>query len=303
MKGMSQHGDPSRIDLQWFGEGEGNPGQASGEGAEGAGTFVTNLAEKATGSGADPALQEGAQGDQSTGDQETDKGTKGQLVGWAAGLTGKLKSDEKIVSMLSKFKSMDDIVTAYSELEGKQGSMVTIPTDKSSPEEWAEYWKKLGVPSKPDEYKFEPDPKLKNFAEPEEKEFRQFLHDHHVPQADAADWLKLLQQGEAKALEEFQKRETLTTQATEASLKETWGKDYEANVALMIRGISAYAPEGFIEAAKRTGFGNTPECALLFASLGKLVREDSASRANGAHQGPAKSAADILYPERDRTTR
>lgn len=288
-----QHGDPNRVHLQWFAD-EGNPAQASGEGAEGPGSFVTDLAKDTTGSGASPALQEGAQGGQSATAQGANQATDVQLAGWTAGLTKLLKSDPRIAG-IAKFKTMDDAIKAYLELEGKQGGMVAIPTDKSTPEEWAEYHKKIGVPLTPEEYKLDRKPDLK-YKDSEEAEFKTWLHKHHVPQTIANDIYQLANEYGVQALQAFQSAITEGNVSVTKSLQKRWGNEYGANYEIAQRGMRAYASKALIDKLGKSELGNDEDLILLFYKIGQLTQEDSAAKRGDAAHPASVSEGKLDYP-------
>ena len=62
----------------------------------------------------------------------------------------------------SKFEDVGSLAKSYKELQsliGKKGG--ALPTEESTPEEWQNFYKLIGVPESAEEYKFETDGELK----------------------------------------------------------------------------------------------------------------------------------------------
>jgi len=83
--------------------------------------------------------------------------------------------------------------------------------------------------------------------------------------------------------------------AMDTALRKEWGKDYEANREVMIRGVKAYGNQNLMNTLTKAGLGNNQEVVMLFHRLGKLVQEDSALYRSGRQAGE-QSLEDIMYP-------
>lgn len=75
---------------------------------------------------------------------------------------------------------------------GRKAQSVIPPTDKSTPEEIAEYRKALGVPDSPEGYKLKPDnlPEGVQFDEATAKRAAELAHKHHIPASAMQDFMK-----------------------------------------------------------------------------------------------------------------
>lgn len=282
---------PTAIHLQWFAEE--NPGSGQGEGAQGAGSLATELARSA-GSGSPAASPQGAQGGPAPATPEGTPAATPEPAGFWNAATKGLREDPRFKTFAPKFKSFDDVARSAMELEEKLGSRIPIPTEKSTPEEIAEYHKKIGVPETPEGYKLDRDPKL-TYDDATEKEFRAEMHALHAPQDLAAAFYKRMTEGNAKAIQEFGERQVQARAATENQLKKDWGNDYGANVETVKRGMKAYASDDLLRAASETGMGNRAEFIRLFFELGKSVREDTAAT-KGEAARPSASRTGFKYP-------
>lgn len=64
-----------------------------------------------------------------------------------------LDADLKANPSITKFKAPGELAKSYVELSKTLGKdKVVLPTDKSTPEEWKAFWKKVGAPEKDSDY-------------------------------------------------------------------------------------------------------------------------------------------------------
>lgn len=267
------------MDNQGAGLDRGNPSQGADAGKEGAGSFFTDLTEKA-GSGPDPASQDGAQGRKIGEGQESNQQTTA-LPGYAAGLSKELKADAGVLAYTGKFKSMDDLVKSAMAAESKMGSMVSIPDDKASPEQVAEFRKKLGIPEKEDDYQFEADDRVK--ADPKQTSaFKKLALELGLTKKQAERLWKESNEYASTALAEHQKIGATAKVATQEALQKEWGNNYQANIDTVKRGLAIYPrQQELVAEASTLGYGNAVEFVKVFHFLGSLLKEDS---------GPARSS-------------
>lgn len=279
------------MDNQGAGLDRGNPTQGADTGKGGAGSFLTGLTGK-TGSGSTTASQEGTQGKAQGEGQESSTQTA-TLAGYAAGLSKELKADPGVIAYTGKFKSMDDLVKSAMAAESKIGSMVSIPDDKASPEQVAEFNKKLGVPEKPEDYQFEEDQRVK--ADPEQTAaFKKLAHELGLTKKQAARLWKDSNEYAANALAELQGPKAIAN--AENALKKEWGGNFSQNLEVVKRGMAIYPRQAeLIAEAEQMGYGNAVEFVKVFHFIGSLIREDS-SPARGGYGGSGKIQGAIDRP-------
>lgn len=306
MPDMTMPMGPQFIHLQWFAEegGEaGNPGQGSGEGAQPAGSFATNLAKKEAGSDGEGASPQPAQEPAKGKPAEKAEGGKEkpttELPGWTNATTKELRADPRFAAFASKFKSFDDAVKSAIELEAKIGGMVSLPGKDSKPEEIAEFYSKFGVPEKPEGYDLKKHEDL-DYSDEDLNEFKGLAHKLHLTKDQAAAMFDLVneravQELEAYAAKKQQESEEAIT-GCESTLKKEWGASFDGNLAVARRGIAAYADTELMNDAAATGMGNSPAFLKLFYRLGQLTREDSTAHRAPGGRGTEKPLEDIMYP-------
>jgi len=154
---------------------------------------------------------------------------------WTDGLPDELKG-------FALNKGWDEPVKAlvgYRELEkfvgaDKAGRAIVLPSDTATPEERAEFNRRIGVPDKADAYELPipaefPDP---NFG----KQASELFLKHSIPKANGqaliGDFMKLVQDGQAAE----STADTQKFQAEEAALKDGWGEDFNKNIDIAKRG-------------------------------------------------------------------
>lgn len=305
MSNTTHDAGPLFIDLQWFAEDADNPGGGSGEGADADGSFATNLVEdQAAPKGDKPAEPNPQQGGQ--------KPT--ELPGWTNATTKELRADPRFTPYASKFKSFDDAVKSAMELETKLGGMVTIPTDKSTPEEVAEFYAKIGgdlkdrlrdsdIPKKPEEYEFEKSKDLE-YSDEDLDAFREVALKLKLTKDQAKEMFAMANEQASRALTAYAERQAEQKKAAfqdcEATLKKEWGQEFQTKIGVAKRGLSAYGDSELIADAKRTGMGNSPSFMKLFYELGLNVSEDSANFRQ-PRGGAKKRPEEILYPDQSRS--
>jgi len=222
--------------------------------------------------------------------------TAPELPSWTTSTSKNLRSDPRFGTWASKYKTLDEAVTSSIEQEEKVGKLVAIPDEKSSDEEKAGFYSKLGVPAKAEDYKIDMgedstvDPKAV-------EEFKKLAHAHHMTNESANSFFKLAEERMENEIAAYRARTNEEKAATANALKNEWKADYDKNVAQAIRGLRAFGAEDLIKDAEATGMGNKLSFMKLLHKIGGLSLEDSATHKPGG-SAPARSAASVLYPEK-----
>lgn len=146
--------------------------------------------------------------------------------------------DDKALARLQRFQSPRDIWKQNREFERKlsSGEMRMMPKKDASEDEMKRFRQEIGVPEKPEDYRFEADGKEIDFA-PEEREL-------YGPTLKAAHELGLTQEGVNRLIQaEAETNQILAQRRVEADqrmaaeigkkLNEEWGSDFELNQNLI----------------------------------------------------------------------
>jgi len=259
-----------------------NSGNAQAQGQGVAADFLTELnTDSGTGSATAPLAQEGQT--MPKGSQEpagSAPATEQKLPGFTAAATKELRSEPRFVAWASKFKSFDDAMKSAIELESKMGAMAAIPGENATPEQKADFFKKIGVPENINDYELT---KLEGvqYDEVAEKEFRELAKNLNLTKDQAkglyeyASQKSLAMQTQIEQSEaEQQNAVKAERQSTEDALRKDWGEDYDANREVLKRGFREFIKPDFAKRLQERGMGNDPDMMRLLYTLGKTVMED-----------------------------
>jgi hypothetical protein len=226
----------------------------------------------------------------------TDHGSNGDNANWVAGLQ---IEDNRTLVEAKQWKSADDAIKSYRDLEAHAGKALTVPGADATAEDWNAFYGKLGRPESPDKYEL----KLNTEAVPQdfpydEKsaiEFRtwaheagltpqqaQSLHDKFVGQQAGVFTSTLEQRGKA----EGDAHRAITAQ---------WGDPdtdgYKHNLEYTSRAISQLGlKDSLVKGGILSPQGSVldPNVAFALAKVGKeMYGEDStATNAAGSLNNP-----------------
>ena len=235
---------PFRMDLQLFaGEGEGE-----GEGGEG---------------------KEG----QGEGGEGKDKDA------WKAQLKEGLRDNEAF----DQFSSVTDLGKSYLELQekakGAEGA-VKIPGEKSTDQEKAEFFKKIGRPDSPDEYELK-DPELPEGLEINKefkKGYQNTVHMLNLTKDQAEklyDWYHIIL---LDTLDELTKLSEEELKTAEEGIRKEYGKNYNANVKLAHEAILQFGGDDLFDLFEKVKvggrkLGSLPGMVRTFVNIGKKMGE------------------------------
>lgn len=259
---------------------EGDGGQA----ADGAGAGVADAAAAGSTSGAEGVGASGA---------AAAAGDAGQGAQTAADPFGGLSAEAQHLAKTKGWKSPNDIVTSYANLEKLVGAdKVALPGKDAKPEEFAAIYDKLGRPETPDKYD------LGDFKVPEglpwdiegQKAMIAGMHARGLNSQqvqgqlkDYAAWAGQIQKSRDDAAEKAPK---LTT----AALQKEWGADFAANMDAANVAAKEFLGDD-LEAVRHlrledgTLLGDNLLYLRGFANVGKLMSEPTNLAGLGSTSG------------------
>lgn len=202
---------------------------------------------------------------------------------------------------LTKYKSMDDMVKGHVSLSKMIGNSYRVPTEESPPEEWSEFYDRIGRPESPDKYEYAK-PELPNGVEYDENIQKSFLEEAHA---------KGLTQDQVKFALDFHNKyvsdqvidqhrnQEMDRTTSEAELKKRWGPQfYEQNVSVAQRGMNAFVDEKTAQALSNKGYLNDPNFIELMFKVGKGMSEakmvDAESEREFMDKEKAQAEADSI---------
>lgn len=144
-----------------------------------------------------------------------------------------LEPDLRANPSITKFKSVGDLGKSYVELQKSLGKdKVVLPTDKSTPEEWKAFYKKIGAPDKAEDYDVSDEdmPEQFRLGAEEKAEFRQKMLEAGLPKKHfEAAWKYYKESTLRRITQETENIKNMRGDA-ETNLRKEWGAAYEAKV-------------------------------------------------------------------------
>ena len=163
---------------------------------------------------------------------------KGQFgEGWLDRLPEEFADSKQILGQFKDPAAMAKTLINQQRLLGKKADAVIMPNDKSTPEEWAAFRSKLGVPESPDAYATKPADLPEGFEwnEGQAKEFNAFAHEKGLTPAQAEAIMSWdAKRSAAQAAEQAQVA-AKEYDAGKKALAEAWGDKFDTNMAVVKR--------------------------------------------------------------------
>lgn len=201
---------------------------------------------------------------------------------WTNALPEELRGEK----VLKTFPDFPGAVKMLVHAQRKLGAeKIVKPNEKSSPEDWADYYKAGGLPDTPDAYKIElPKELAPHYSEDTLKEARAVMHQAGLNQKQVDALLKWDAGRLQKSLTTAQELDAQQRASVETDLRKEWGKDFDSNLRIANRliGENLTADESKELAAS---VGNNKVLAKLLATVGKNFMEDTPLSAE-AIEGP-----------------
>ena len=180
---------------------------------------------------------------------------------------------------------------------------VAMPGKDATPEQWAEFYNKLGRPEAADGYELPvPEGDDGAFA----KQASAWMHEAGLSKEQgaklAAKWNELAatqQAAQAKAEADAAQAQHVKNTAEAAELKTAWGQNFDANMHYAKQAATQFLPEGKaadVIAAVESKLGYKATIEFLH-NIGKgLAEHDAAGLGSNNTGAPQKSLAERLYP-------
>jgi len=192
---------------------------------------------------------------------------------------------EEMQVPLARFKNVDELAKEHAnaqKLIGRKG--LFLPTDKSTPQEVADFRKAVGVPETIEGYQIKPDklPEGMQWSDDLAKPFLAVAHKHNVSQAALKELSAAFAQMESlKGQHMVQTAQANSQQELKEGaivLQALWRDDFDKNIlkaqrAAMLVGVDP----------KRSGFRD-PEVVAGFVRLADMISEDKLVGATGGLQ-------------------
>lgn len=164
-----------------------------------------------------------------------DKGEFGE--GWLDRLPEEFKDSKQILGQFKDPASMAKTLVNQQRLLGKKADAIVVPNDKSTPEEWAAFRSKIGVPENADAYTVRPNDLPEGFEwnESQAKAFNAFAHEKGLTPTQAEALMSWDAQRSAQQAQAAQQQAAAEFDAGKKALAEAWGDKFDTNMAVVKR--------------------------------------------------------------------
>lgn len=180
----------------------------------------------------------------------------------------------------NKYKTIKAFAEGHDALLSKLGTSVTIPNNESTPEQWNEFYSKIGRPESADKYEFED--KLPDGLEIDEKldsEYRNLAYEIGLTSTQAQkirmfynSAVEAAYLGNKKATEEHLAK---TFETNVNAIKDMWGADYKAKTKIAMNTARRVLSQDTLDYLDATGLGNNAKLVKDFYELSKKLSGDS----------------------------
>lgn len=202
--------------------------------------------------------------------------------------------DYRTIAHQKGFKSVDDVLKSYSNLEGMMGKKF----DELTNEELKGVYTKLGAPESPDGYEFEEVQLPEGIEDNMTEWFSAKAHELGLSKGAAQ---KLRSEFIAKQSEELGMASLAAqTRATDelAQLKREFGSAFDERASLAATALNEFGGDDVKEVINQYGLNNNPALVKMFAEIGKLTSEGNMSSDKSATPSkfgvtPAEASAKI----------
>lgn len=226
----------------------------------------------------------------------TDQGSNGQDANWVAGLQAE---ENRALVEAKQWKSPDDAIRSYRELEHHASKALKLPGENATAEDWDKFYSKLGRPESPDKYEL----KLNTEAVPQDFpydetsaiEFRKWAHEAGLTPSQAQALHDKFVGHQASAFSATREGMAKAEGDAHRALVQAWGdadtSGYKQNVEYLSRAV---AQLGLKDSLMKGGLLSADgaildhKVAIAFAKVGKeLYGEDTmATNASGVLRNP-----------------
>lgn len=195
---------------------------------------------------------------------------------------------------LKKYNSIDALAQAYvnaQKLIG--GNKMPVPNENTTEQEWADIFKKLGLPEKVEEYNV----KFKDGVSIQEefvKEFQKTAHSLGILPKQAqklAEWFSDINMGSEKKIADARLADY---NKTVTELKAEWGKAFDLKVARANKVLAENGGKELMQHFVALGLGGDKKVMNFLASIGDILyKEDKALPGSGGGVGSPMTPKEI----------
>ena len=217
---------------------------------------------------------------------------------WRSGLSEEIRNDPSLTSI------QDINGLAKSFIHGQKmigADKVVVPKDDSTPEEWGDFYNRLGRPEKYEIAKPEIAEGL-NYDAAMEERLLGIMHGAGLSQRQAQSVFNGYMEYINGLHEENVKESELSKTEWNDTLKKDFGKAFEERLDLAQRAVNEFGGDDLKAVLDETGLGNHPGVIKAFANVGQKMMEagvDTTGRGQSFQLTPESAQQEIARLQRD----
>ena len=173
---------------------------------------------------------------------------------------------------LQNIKDVNSLAKVYVDTKSKVGSMISIPGEDATQEDWGKIYDRLGRPESADGYEISMGDDVADDIKETISQFKGKAHEFGLSKAQAESMFKWYTDTEqsinSKAMEAYNAK----LAGAKDSLQKEWGDKYDEKMNHANIAASHY---GLMQELGETGLINSPAMAKLLAEIGANLNEDT----------------------------
>ena len=215
----------------------------------------------------------GGTGSGGSGDPGASGGGAGgnQGAGGSASWRDSLPDDIKNDPSIANFNDVASLTKSYISTKAhvrKKG--VIVPGQKATPEEWATFYREIGLPD-PDKYDIKsPEGADANLI----TKFKEIAHKAGMLPRQAQEILDWFWKHETDTMASRKAEYDRSRKDGIEALRKEWAQGWDKQVAFARQGVSHVGGEEFQKYLETTGLGDDPQIIRMMAKVGALLGED-----------------------------
>ena len=222
---------------------------------------------------------------------------------WKEALPSDLRDDPSMADI----KDLEGLVKTHVHAQKRLGSTrLPLPDKESGPEVWNDFYKSIGRPDAPDQYKLQiPDalPEGMEISDEDVTYWSDKFHQMGLTPTQAGELWSLLHDQAKRGFEESQNATNEERSAWPDQTKKEFGKAYNETVSLAQRAFIHVGDDSLKELLNETGLGDHPSMVRMFAKVGRSLMEGTGDfKAPGQtlhSRTPEQALAEIAIKQRD----
>lgn len=181
---------------------------------------------------------------------------------------------------------------------------IVVPGKDAPPEQWNEYWTKLGRPEKPDQYELPKEGLPEGIAFPQEEisDYFNIAHQIGLSKQQAAALYRWQIERVAKSGEGLAESANQERQQSIADLKKEYGTAYDKRMALAQKALVRFGGQEYVDYLNATGEGDNPLNIKAWMMAGMALAGDEILGTGGGTsfgKSPGEAKAEIANRDSD----